>query len=97
MAGHLSVGQLFERYRRADDAVVKAHLQVIRQKAQGRSTGEVARKTGFKVDWVRRVVHRYNGDGPDSLGGPTPGQRQGATVVGGAATGAAVGALETGA
>ncbi len=68
VAGHLSVEQLFERYRRADDAVVKAHLQVIWQKAQGRSTGEVARNTGFKVDWVRRLVHRYNRDGPDSLG-----------------------------
>lgn len=50
------------------DALVEAHLQVIWQKAQVQSTGEVARNTGFKLDWVRRLVHRYNRDGPDSLG-----------------------------
>jgi len=33
MAGHLAVMELFERYRGAEDLVVKAHLQVIWLKA----------------------------------------------------------------
>ncbi len=68
VAGHLTVTELFERYRGAEDATVKAHLQVIWLKAQGWRTGEVARSTGFKPDWVRRLVHRYNEHGPESLG-----------------------------
>ena len=33
VVGHLSVMELFERYRGADDPVVKAHLRVIWLKA----------------------------------------------------------------
>ena len=68
MAGHLTVVVLFERYRGAEDAALKAHLQVIWLKAQGWQTREVARSTGFKTDWVRRLVRRYNEHGPRSLG-----------------------------
>ncbi len=48
--------------------MVKVHLQVIWLKAQDWKTGAVARSTGFKPDWVRRLVHRYNDQGPESLG-----------------------------
>jgi Winged helix-turn helix len=68
VAQHLTVVELFERYRGAEDAALKAHLQVIWLKAQGWRTNEVARCTGFKPDWVRRLVHRYNEHGPGSLG-----------------------------
>jgi winged helix-turn helix protein len=68
VAGHLTVRERFERYRGAEDAAVKAHLQVIWLKAQGWQTREVARSTGFKTDWVRRLVRRYNEHGPESLG-----------------------------
>ena len=68
VAGHLTVMELFERYRGAEDAAAKAHLQVIWLKAQGWQTREVARSTGFKPDWVRRLVRRYNEHGPESLG-----------------------------
>jgi len=68
VARHLTVGELFERYRGADDAAVKAHFQVVWLKAQGWRTSEVARCTGFKPDWVRRLVRRYNEQGPGSLG-----------------------------
>ena len=53
VVGHLGVMELFERYRGAEDAVLKAHLQVIWLKAQGWETEQVARSTGFKPDWVR--------------------------------------------
>jgi len=68
VAGHLTVVELFERYRGAGDAAAKAHFQVLWLKAQGWRTGEVARCTGFNPDWVRRLVRRYNEHGPDSLG-----------------------------
>ena len=68
VAGHLTVTELFERYRAAEDGALKAHLQVIWLKAQGWETRQVARSTGFKSDWVRRLVRRYNADGPESLG-----------------------------
>ena len=68
VAKHLTVLELFERYRSAEDGAEKAHLQVIWLKAQGWRTREVARSTGFKPDWVRRLVHRYNEQGPGSLG-----------------------------
>jgi transposase len=68
VAGHLTVMELFERYRSAGDTTTKAHLQVIWLKAQGWRTPEVARSTGYKTDWVRRLVRRYNEHGPESLG-----------------------------
>ncbi len=68
VAGHLTVTELFERYRGAEDPAAKAHLQVIWLKAQGWRTGEVARSTGYKPDWVRRLVRRYNQHGAESLG-----------------------------
>jgi len=68
VAGHLRVTELFERYRKTEDAALKSHLQVIWLKAQGWRTHEVARSTGYKPDWVRRLVRRYNEHGPDSLG-----------------------------
>ena len=37
-------------------------------KAQGWQTRDVARSTGFKTDWVRRLMRRYNKHGPESLG-----------------------------
>jgi transposase len=65
---HLTLEELFRRYRGAEDPVAKAHFQVVWLKAQGWRTGDVARCTGFKTDWVRRLVRRYNKDGPSSLG-----------------------------
>jgi len=51
VAGHLTVTELFERYRRAEDAALRSHLQVIWLRAQGWRTHEVARSTGYKPDW----------------------------------------------
>ena len=65
---HLSLSELFERYRRAEDPTLKSHFQVIWLKAQGWETPDVARCTGYKTDWVRRLVRRYNAHGPASLG-----------------------------
>jgi len=64
---HLSVAELQERFRSCTDANEKTHLQAILLRLQGRSTAEVSDICGYKPDWVRRLVRRYNKEGPDSL------------------------------
>jgi transposase len=67
LAPHLTVDELFERYRSCTNAVEKTHWQILWWRAQGRRTGEVADLTGFKPDWIRRLVRRYNEGGPDAV------------------------------
>lgn len=64
---HLTVSELLERFRGCDDASEKTHWQAILLRLQGRSTAEVAGICGYKTDWVRRLVRRYNKKGPESL------------------------------
>jgi transposase len=64
---HLTVNQLRSRFRDCKDPVEKIHWQAVLLRAQGRSTSEVAEICGYKDDWVRRLVRRYNGRGPDGL------------------------------
>lgn len=75
---HLTVRELRARFRRCKDANEKIHWQAILLRFQGRSTGEVAEICGYKPDWVRRLVRRYNERGPDSLpdGRRTNGRRR---------------------
>jgi transposase len=68
IASHLTVDELFERYRGATNVVEKTHWQVLWWRAQGRRTGEVAALTGYRPDWIRRIVRAYNADGPDAVG-----------------------------
>lgn len=68
VVGHLSVVELEERFRRCRDAREKTHLQIILLRKQGWGSRDVARVCGFREDWVRQVVRRYNAEGPGSLG-----------------------------
>lgn len=65
---HLSLKEIRERYRSCDDATAKMHWQIIWLKAQKKSTAKIAENCGFNCDWVRRIVRRYNAEGPESLG-----------------------------
>ena len=64
---HLNLNELFERFRTCEDARLKSQWQVIWLRAQMKTTEEVARVTGFKSDWVRRLVRRYNTEGPAAI------------------------------
>ncbi len=64
---HLSLDKVRERFRSCSNATEKIHWQVILLRQGGRGTVEVAEICGYKVDWVRRLVRRYNTKGPDSL------------------------------
>ena len=67
IAPHLTDSELKQRFRACDDANEKTRWQVILLRLQGRSTPEVAEICGYKPDWVRQLVRRYNAEGPDSL------------------------------
>lgn len=65
---HLKPEELYERYRHERDGRTKAHFHVIWLKSQGKQTAEIAAVSGFKTDWVRQLIRRYNREGPESLG-----------------------------
>jgi transposase len=65
---HLPVDELERRYRRARDPVERSHWQIIWLLALGTRTAEVARVTGYCVNWVREIAKRYREGGPAALG-----------------------------
>lgn len=65
---HLPVDELERRYRRARDPVARSHWQIVWLLALGARTAEVARVTGYSVNWVREVAKRYRAGGPEALG-----------------------------
>jgi transposase len=65
---HLTVDELEQRYRRATDAVARSQWQMVWLLAGGAPTAEVARVTGYSVNWVREVARRYREDGPAGIG-----------------------------
>jgi len=68
IAPHLTVSELFERYRKSINPVEKTHWQVLWWRAQGKGTLLVAEMTGYRPDWIRRIVRNYNANGPDAVG-----------------------------
>jgi transposase len=65
---HLSVDELEQRYRRADDPVARSQWQIVWLLRSGMPTAEVARVTGYSVNWVREIARRYREDGPAGIG-----------------------------
>jgi Homeodomain-like domain len=67
LTAHLSIDELEQRYRKADDPVERSHLQIIWLLAQGKRVREVAESTAYCANWIRILARRYNQDGPQSL------------------------------
>jgi transposase len=65
---HLTVDEREQRYRRADDPVARSQWQMVWLLAGGTPTAEVARVTGYSVNWVRAVATRYREEGPPGIG-----------------------------
>lgn len=65
---HLTLDELEQRYRRSDDPVARSQWQMVWLLTGGMPTAEVARVTGYAVNWVREIARRYRVDGPDGLG-----------------------------
>ncbi len=68
LAPHLTTRQLRQRFRHSKVATEKTHWQVLWLRSSGRTTSDVAETCGFKPDWVRRLVRRFNALGPESIG-----------------------------
>lgn len=65
--GRLSVEELFEKYRQCEDVRVKPHWHALWLRAGGMSAGKVGEVVGFKSDWVRQIIRRYNAGGPEAI------------------------------
>ena len=65
--GYLSMEEIEDRYRKATDIVERTHWQIIRLVEQGKSTQEIAEITGYCINWVRTLLHRYNEGGPEAI------------------------------
>jgi transposase len=65
---HLALDELEQRYRRATDAVARSQWQMVWLLAGGAPTAEVARVTGYSVNWVREIARRYREEGPGGIG-----------------------------
>jgi transposase len=48
--------------------VAKSHWQIVWLLARGRPPAAIAATTGYCIDWVRTIIHRYNAGGPEALG-----------------------------
>ena len=68
IAEHLSVSELEQRYKTANEAIAKSHFHAIWLLARGYSVDQVSRLLSFSTRWVRDLVKRYNEGGPDRLG-----------------------------
>ena len=65
---HLSVDEVEQRYRRATDPVARSQWQMVWLLSGGTPTAEVARVTGYSINWVREVAKRYREEGPAGIG-----------------------------
>jgi len=65
---HLSLDQLENRYRQAQDPVERSQFQILWLIALGKTTEQVQEVTGYCRDWIRKLVSRYNQHGPQGMG-----------------------------
>lgn len=81
LPSHLPAPELEARYRGARDPVARSHWQIIWLLTDGMATVEVARVTGYSVNWVRELARRYREDGPAGLGDRRHGNPGGAPLL----------------
>jgi transposase len=65
---HLELDELEQRYRRAQEGVLRTHYQIIWLLAQGQLTRDVAAATGYSRTWIQEIARRYNAQGAAGLG-----------------------------
>jgi transposase len=68
LAQYLSAEELEAAYRTAQDGVARSQWQILRLLRSGKRTAEVAAVTGYGLDWIRKLVRRYNAQGPGGIG-----------------------------
>jgi transposase len=68
VAPHLTVAELEQRYRDAEDCVARSQWHILWLLAGGMPTAEVARVTSYGVRWIQEVARRYRDGGPAAVG-----------------------------
>ena len=79
--GHLSVAELEQRHRAAQDATEARHTRAIWLLAQGRGVLDVAGVLGFAPRWVEQLAARCNAQGADALADRRRGNGRAARVL----------------
>src|SRR5919202_6642331 len=64
IAPHLTVEELGQHYRRAQEPVERSRWQLLWLLAQGQQAQQVAAVTGYCAKWVGLVARQYNAAGP---------------------------------
>lgn len=70
VAGHLAPDEIYRRYRSCPDGRLKTrwHAVWLMARPDRPLTAEgAAEAVGLSAVWVRKLVHRYNAEGPDGL------------------------------
>ena len=62
---HLSKKAIFDRYRQSLGAEERTYWQIIYLKCLGKVVADIAQVTGYRQEWVKRLILRYNDVGPD--------------------------------
>ena len=68
VAPHLELDELERRYRAASDPVARSQWLMVWHLAHVKTAAVVAALVGYHVTHLRQVLHRYNHQGPDSIG-----------------------------
>jgi transposase len=67
VSSHLTVEQLYERFRSSKKAMERAHWQTVWMAASGKPSKAIVEATTYNRAWVFVVIKRYNDEGPDGL------------------------------
>jgi transposase len=70
LEAHLTAAQIKARFLKCDDLVERSHWQtlwLLSRSDKNYTCNEVADLMGFTVDWVRKLVRRYNADPASGL------------------------------
>ena len=65
---YLNSEALEARYRHAQDVVERSQWPMLWLLSVGKTSSEVAAVTGYGVDWIRKLVRRYNAGGLVAVG-----------------------------
>src|SRR5690349_6938705 len=68
LEAHLTTEAMERRYREAQDVVERSQWQILWLLAGGKRSREVATVTGYSLDWIRKLVKRYNAEGAGAVG-----------------------------
>ena len=77
----MSVEELEQRYRQAQDPVARSQWQIVWLLARGEPSERVGTVTGYSLTWVYTVARRYNADGEKGIGDGRHGNPGGRRVL----------------